>query len=60
MVPAMLRGEPTWPELRRFGVGWWVRSNDTLRRLIEKVWKSAFWGHYLVTLWTKERRKIGV
>ena len=37
MVPPMLRGEPTWAELRQFGVGWWVRSDDTLRRLIEKV-----------------------
>ncbi|KAK3717892.1 hypothetical protein QZH41_014895, partial [Actinostola sp. cb2023] len=42
MVPPMLRGEPTWPELRQFGVGWWVRSNDTLRRLIEKVAKAHF------------------
>lgn len=37
MVPAMLRGEPQWPELRCYGVGWWIRSNETLRRLIEKV-----------------------
>lgn len=37
MVPPMLRGEPTWAELRQFGIGWWVRSDDTLRRLVEKV-----------------------
>jgi hypothetical protein len=37
MVPAMLRDAPTWPELRQFGIGWWVRSDDTLRRLVEKV-----------------------
>ena len=37
MVPPVLRGEATWSELRKYGIGWWVRSNDTLRRLIEKV-----------------------
>ncbi len=37
MVPGMLRGEPTWKELRAHGVGWWVKSGDTLKRLIEKV-----------------------
>ena len=35
-----LRGEATWSELRKYGIGWWVRSNDTLRRLIEKVKKK--------------------
>ena len=39
MVPPVLRGEATWSELRKYGIGWWVRSNDTLRRLIEKVKK---------------------
>ena len=29
--------ELSWPELRNAGVGWWLRSSDTLRRLIEKV-----------------------
>ncbi|XP_048584043.1 dmX-like protein 2 isoform X2 [Nematostella vectensis] len=42
MVPAMLRGEPTWPELRQYGVGWWIRSQDTLKRLMEKVAKAQF------------------
>ena len=37
MVPPVLRGEAVWSELRKYGIGWWVRSNDTLRRLIEKV-----------------------
>lgn len=44
MVPPVLRGEATWSELRRYGIGWWVRSNDTLRRLIEKVTKKLL--HY--------------
>ena len=26
-----------WEDLRDAGIGWWIRSNDTLRRIIEKV-----------------------
>ena len=37
MLPALQKGEPTWPELRAMGVGWWLRSTDKLRRCIEKV-----------------------
>ena len=37
MLPALQKGEPTWPELRSMGVGWWLRSTDKLRRCIEKV-----------------------
>ena len=37
MVPGMLRGEPNWKELKSHGVGWWVKSSDMLKRLIEKV-----------------------
>ena len=37
MVPGMLRGEPTWKELKAHGVGWWVRSGDMLRRMVDKV-----------------------
>ena len=37
MVPPVLRGEATWSELRKYGIGWWVRSDETLKRLIEKV-----------------------
>ena len=37
MVPCMLRGEPNWKELKAHGAGWWVKSSDTLRRLVEKV-----------------------
>eukprot|EP00794_Sanderia_malayensis_P010274 gene10274-11329_t len=42
MVPGMLRGEPTWQELKAHGVGWWVKSSDTLKRLIEKLAKAHF------------------
>ncbi|XP_071339406.1 dmX-like protein 1 isoform X3 [Trachinotus anak] len=42
MLPALQKGEPTWPELRSMGVGWWLRSTNKLRRCIEKVAKAAF------------------
>ncbi|KAM4616891.1 dmX-like protein 1 [Polymixia lowei] len=42
MVPALQKGEPTWPELRSMGVGWWLRSTNKLRRCIEKVAKASF------------------
>ena len=42
MVPCMSRGSPTWAELRELGVVWWVRSNVTLRRLVENLAKAAF------------------
>ncbi|XP_066499855.1 dmX-like protein 1 isoform X2 [Hoplias malabaricus] len=42
MLPAMQKGEPTWPELRAMGVGWWLRSTNKLRRCIEKVAKASF------------------
>ncbi|XP_055980835.1 dmX-like protein 1 isoform X2 [Sorex fumeus] len=43
VLPAMQKDDPTWPELRAMGVGWWVRSNRILRRCIEKVAKAAFY-----------------
>ncbi|XP_026199010.1 dmX-like protein 1 isoform X2 [Anabas testudineus] len=42
MLPALHKGEPTWPELRSMGVGWWLRSTNKLRRCIEKVAKASF------------------
>uniref|UniRef100_A0A3P9AEL0 RAVE complex protein Rav1 C-terminal domain-containing protein n=1 Tax=Esox lucius TaxID=8010 RepID=A0A3P9AEL0_ESOLU len=42
MLPAMQKGDPTWPELRAMGVGWWLRSTNKLRRCIEKVAKASF------------------
>ncbi|XP_056274055.1 dmX-like protein 1 isoform X3 [Pseudoliparis swirei] len=41
MLPSLHKGEPTWPELRSMGVGWWLRSSNKLRRCIEKVAKTA-------------------
>lgn len=42
MVPCVSKGSPTWVELRELGVVWWVRSNATLRRLVESLAKTAF------------------
>ncbi|XP_056151109.1 dmX-like protein 1 [Lampris incognitus] len=42
MLPALQKGELTWPELRSMGVGWWLRSTNKLRRCIEKVAKASF------------------
>ena len=42
MMPGMKRNEPSWPELRAHGAGWWVRSNDIMKRTIEKVWLKYF------------------
>nr|XP_006818127.1 PREDICTED: Dmx-like 2 [Saccoglossus kowalevskii] len=42
MIPAMQRGDPQWAELRAVGVGWWIRSNITLKTCIEKIAKSQF------------------
>ncbi|KAL0979806.1 hypothetical protein UPYG_G00189980 [Umbra pygmaea] len=42
MLPAMQKGDPTWPELRSMGVGWWLRSTVKLRRSVEKVAKASF------------------
>ena len=36
-VPCVQCDQLSWARLRDAGVGWWLRSNDTLRRLIEKV-----------------------
>uniref|UniRef100_A0A671UU96 Dmx like 1 n=1 Tax=Sparus aurata TaxID=8175 RepID=A0A671UU96_SPAAU len=41
MLPALQKGEPTWPELRSMGVGWWLRSTNKLRRCIEKVARAS-------------------
>ena len=36
-LPCVQRDDLKWSELRNAGVGWWLRSPDTLRRLMEKV-----------------------
>ncbi|ESO86706.1 hypothetical protein LOTGIDRAFT_235301 [Lottia gigantea] len=41
-IPSMKKGEPIWEELRQFGAGWWVNNLPQLKKVIEKVAKSAF------------------
>ena len=36
-LPCVQRDDLRWSELRNAGVGWWLRSLDTLRRLMERV-----------------------
>ena len=42
MIPSVTKGTPTWSELRELGMAWWVRNNNVLRKLIEKVAKASF------------------
>ena len=35
-------GTPTWADLRELGMAWWIRNNNILRKLIEKVAKASF------------------
>ena len=37
LVPCVQSGRISWTELRAVGVGWWLRSQESLRRLAEKV-----------------------
>ena len=37
IIPSWQRDEPTWAELRQFGVGWWMRNVNTIRKCAEKV-----------------------
>jgi len=42
-LPKVLTGKDLkWPELRQYGVGWWLKSSNSLKVLIEKLAKCAF------------------
>ncbi|XP_061116820.1 dmX-like protein 1 isoform X2 [Conger conger] len=41
-LPALQKEDPSWPELRAMGLGWWLRSTHKLRRCMERVAKAAF------------------
>ncbi|XP_018017231.1 dmX-like protein 2 isoform X2 [Hyalella azteca] len=41
-LPSCRQNNPKWSELRELGVGWWVRNNTVLQKLILMVAKSAF------------------
>lgn len=42
LIPSVQRGNPRWNELKEIGIGWWIRNNTVLRKIIEKVAKAAF------------------
>ncbi|XP_065176248.1 dmX-like protein 1 isoform X2 [Sycon ciliatum] len=42
LVPCVQSGRLKWSELRAVGVGWWLRSQESLRRLAEKIAKARF------------------
>lgn len=42
LIPCVQRKKPNWLELREFGIGWWVKKLEELRKLIEKVAQSAY------------------
>lgn len=42
LIPCVQRNKPEWTELREFGVGWWVKKLEVLRKLIEKAAQSAY------------------
>ena len=36
------RGHLNWASLRELGLGWWIRNNQTLKKLIEQLAKGCF------------------
>lgn len=42
LIPGVARNKPDWAELREFGVGWWLKKLEVLKKLIEKVAQSAY------------------
>lgn len=42
LIPCVQRNKPEWAELREFGIGWWVKKLEVLRKLIEKAAQSAY------------------
>lgn len=42
LIPCVQRGKPEWSELREFGIGWWVKKLEVVKKLIEKVAQSAY------------------
>ncbi|KAM7285267.1 dmX-like protein 2 [Ixodes scapularis] len=45
LIPSLQKPTLRWAELRELGLGWWIRSNQLLRRIVEKLAKSSFQAH---------------
>ena len=41
-LPCLQEGNLTWAKLRDVGIGWWLRSHDTMREVMEKLAKALF------------------
>lgn len=42
LIPCVNRNKPEWAELREYGIGWWLKKIEVLKKLIEKVAQSAY------------------
>ncbi|XP_072393099.1 dmX-like protein 2 isoform X3 [Diabrotica undecimpunctata] len=42
LIPSYAKGEPTWPQLRELGVGWWIRNLNLLKILVQVLAKASF------------------
>ncbi|CAG2169135.1 unnamed protein product [Oppiella nova] len=42
LVPSISKDNANWSELREIGVGYWIRNNALLRKLIERLAKAAY------------------
>lgn len=45
MIPCIQKQAHKWNELKELGVGWWIRSNFVLKRLVEQLAKANFSVH---------------
>ena len=41
-LPCLQEDNLTWAKLRDTGIGWWLRSHDTMREVMEKLAKALF------------------
>ena len=41
-LPCLQENNLTWAKLRDVGIGWWLRSHDTMREVMEKLAKALF------------------
>lgn len=41
-IPSLQRDKTEWSDLREFGIGWWVKKLEVVKKLIGKVAQSAF------------------
>ncbi|KAG5878732.1 hypothetical protein JTB14_000166 [Gonioctena quinquepunctata] len=42
LIPSYAKAEPTWPQLRELGVGWWIRNLNLLKQCVQVLAKAAF------------------